>query len=68
MIQIQGMQGDEATAAEKLRQLELNPDNASRNPVSLRETKDVSNESKLLVHFFMCKSHFRNLHLDHIVN
>lgn len=58
MIQIQGMQGDEATAAEKLRQLELNPDNASRNPVSLRETKDVSNESKLLVHFFYVQKSF----------
>lgn len=52
------MQGDEATAAEKLRQLELNPDNASRNPVSLRETKDVSNESKLLVHFFYVQKSF----------
>lgn len=41
-------QGHEASAAEKLQELELNPDNASRNPVFVKESKDVSNTKKLL--------------------
>ncbi|KAH0688103.1 hypothetical protein KY284_018656 [Solanum tuberosum] len=41
-------QGDEAAATEKLRQLELNSDTASRNLASVKETKDVSTVSKPL--------------------
>ncbi|CAN4085435.1 unnamed protein product [Withania somnifera] len=41
-------QGDEAAAIEKLRQLELNLDTASRNLASVKEMKDFSSVSKPL--------------------
>ncbi|KAM3381415.1 plastid division protein CDP1, chloroplastic isoform X1 [Capsicum galapagoense] len=41
-------QGDEAAATEKLRQLELNSDTASRNLASVKEMKEVSTVSKPL--------------------
>ncbi|KAK4350709.1 hypothetical protein RND71_030022 [Anisodus tanguticus] len=41
-------QGDETAATEKLRQLELNSDTASRNLASVKEMKDVSAVSKPL--------------------
>lgn len=41
-------QGDEATAAEKLSQLELDRDNATRESISGKETKEFSNSTKSL--------------------
>ena len=57
------MQGDEATAAEKLWQLELNSSPAARKLLSDKEAKDVSNSRKSLVSFSGYHVMYKNYYL-----